>query len=207
MPRKQIENKAEKTAAQQLVPQPTRFQRAQGLAERMSKVHVYRIGEMPRIELYLDQVLTLVTDELSFMYLPGEQTITGSMVNNYVKQRLLPAPKRKRYTRRHLAALLFVCAFKRVYSIAQLGRIMGMIDEADVDRSALYDDVCAALECSLAEQFAVGPEFVAPVMEPRIRPVNEAGEEVAPELARVLEAAVASLAAKVYVEQTLGLDD
>lgn len=206
MAKKQIENRAEKTAAQ-LAPQRTRAQRAQGLASRMSKVHIYRIGEMPRIELYLDQVLTLVTDELSFMYLPGEQTITGSMVNNYVKQRLLPAPKRKRYTRRHLAALLFVCAFKRVYSIAQLGRIMGMIDEADVDRSALYDDVCAALECSLAEQFAVGPEFVAPVMEPRIRPVNEAGEEVAPELARVLEAAVASLAAKVYVEQTLGLDD
>lgn len=206
MAKKQIENRAEKTAAQ-LAPQRTRAQRAQDLASRMSRVHIYRIGEMPRIELYLDQVLTLVTDELSFMYLPGEQTITGSMVNNYVKQRLLPAPKRKRYTRRHLAALLFVCAFKRVYSIAQLGRIMGMIDEADVDRSALYDDVCAALECSLAEQFAVGPEFVAPVMEPRIRPVNEAGEEVAPELARVLEAAVASLAAKVYVEQTLGLDD
>lgn len=206
MAKKQIENRAEKTTAQ-LAPQPTRAQRAQDLASRMSKVHIYRIGEMPRIELYLDQVLTLVTDELSFMYLPGEQTITGSMVNNYVKQRLLPAPKRKRYTRRHLAALLFVCAFKRVYSIAKLGRIMGMIDEADVDRSALYDDVCAALECSLAEQFAVGPEFVAPVMEPRIRPVNEAGEEVAPELARVLEAAVASLAAKVYVEQTLGLDD
>ena len=206
MAKKQIENRAEKTTAQ-LAPQPTRAQRAQDLASRMSKVHIYRIGEMPRIELYLDQVLTMVNDEISFMYLPGEQTITGSMVNNYVKQRLLPAPKRKRYTRRHLAALLFVCAFKRVYSIAQLGRIMGMIDEADVDRSALYDDVCAALECSLAEQFAVGPEFVAPVMEPRIRPVNEAGEEVAPELARVLEAAVASLAAKVYVEQTLGLDD
>ena len=206
MAKKQIENRAEKTTAQ-LAPQPTRAQQAQDLASRMSKVHIYRIGEMPRIELYLDQVLTLVTDELSFMYLPGEQTITGSMVNNYVKQRLLPAPKRKRYTRRHLAALLFVCAFKRVYSIAKLGRIMGMIDEADVDRSALYDDVCAALECSLAEQFAVGPEFVAPVMEPRIRPVNEAGEEVASELARVLEAAVASLAAKVYVEQTLGLDD
>lgn len=177
----------------------------EGLAAGMSRVHIYRIAEMPRIDLYLDQVLTLVTDELAFMYLPGEQTLTGSMVNNYVKQKLVPAPKRKRYTRRHVASLLFVCAFKRVYSIAQLRAIMGMIEEAHVDAAALYDEVVSSLERALAEQFAVGADFVAPVMEPHIRPVDEAGEEVAPELARVLEAAVASLAAKVYVEQTLAL--
>lgn len=178
---------------------------AEGLAAEMSRAHIYRIAELPRIDLYLDQVLTLVTDELAFMYLPGEQTLTGSMVNNYVKQKLVPAPKRKRYTRRHVASLLFVCAFKRVYSIAQLRQIMGMIEEAHVDAGALYDEVVSSLERALAEQFAVGADFVAPVMEPHIRPVDEAGEEVAPELARVLEAAVASLAAKVYVEQTLAL--
>lgn len=173
------------------------------LAARMKSVHIYRVAEMPRIELYLDQVLTLVADELSFMALPNEQLLTGSMVNNYVKQRLMPAPKRKRYNSEQLATLLFICAFKRVYSIAQLAQIMEMVHAAGVDMEALYDEVCAALESSLAEQFAVGPDFVAPVIEPRIRPVNDAGEEVAPELARLLEAAVASLAAKVYVEQTL----
>ena len=179
----------------------------QALCQRMTSAHIYRVSELPRIELYLDQVLTLVADELAFMYLPDEQVITGSMVNNYVKQKLLSAPRRKRYTVDHVAALLFICAFKRVYSIAQLSRIMGMIDESHVDAGALYDEVFAALERALAEQFAVGADFVAPVMEPHIRPVAEDGNEVAPELARVLEAAVASLAAKVYVEQTLALAD
>ncbi len=184
---------------------PTAQVKASALATYMASVHVYRYGELPRIDLYLDQVLTLVSEELAFMCLPDEQPITGSMVNNYVKQRLLPAPRKKRYTREHVATLLFVCSLKRVYSIAQLQQIMGMINRAHVDAAALYDEVVAALECALAEQFAVGPDFVAPVMEPRIRPVNDAGEEVAPGLARVLEAAVASLAAKVYVEQTLAL--
>lgn len=179
--------------------------KAGALAAYMSSVRIYRIAELPRIELYLDQVITLVSDELAFMCLPDEQTLTGSMVNNYVKQRLIPAPNRKRYTRRHVASLLLVCALKRVYSIAQLQQIMGMIEEAHVDAGALYDEVVAALECALAEQFAVGPDFVAPVVEPTIRPRDEAGREVAPGLARVLEAAVASLAAKVYVEQTLAL--
>ena len=177
------------------------------LSERMTHVHISRISELPRIELYLDQVLAIVADELAPVMLPGEVAITGSMVNNYVKQRLVCAPKRKRYTRRHVASLLFICAFKRVYSIAQLKRIMGMIEEAHVDAGALYDEVVSALECALAEQFAVGPDFVAPVVEPTIRPLDEAGREVAPGLARVLEAAVASLAAKVYVEQTLALAD
>ncbi|MDO4848961.1 MAG: DUF1836 domain-containing protein [Coriobacteriia bacterium] len=197
----------EKYAADEtrLATAPAAQARASALASYMASIHIYRFGELPRIELYLDQVLTLVSEELAFMCLPDEQVITGSMVNNYVKQKLLPAPEKKRYTRAHVATLLFVCALKRVYSIAQLQQIMGMIENAHVDAAALYDEVVAALECALAEQFAVGPDFVAPVMEPRVRPVNSMGEEVAPGLARVLEAAVASLAAKVYVEQTLAL--
>ena len=164
--------------------------------------------EVPQLDLYMDQVLTLFDQCLSgSKRTPEDKLLTKTMVNNYVKQRLIPAPKRKRYTRRHVASLLFICAFKRVYSIAQLQRIMGMIEEAHVDAGALYDEVVSALECALAEQFAVGPDFVAPVVEPTIRPLDEAGREVAPGLARVLEAAVASLAAKVYVEQTLALAD
>lgn len=199
---KQAEKYSQGAASKALATTASAFR---ALAEKMTHAHIYRIAELPRIELYLDQVLTLVADELAFMCLPGEQTLTGSMVNNYVKQKLLPAPRRKRYATTHVAALLFVCAFKRVYSIAQLAQIMGMIEGAHVDAGALYDEVVSSLERALAEQFAVGADFVAPVMEPHIRPVDDEGNEVAPELARVLEAAVASLAAKVYVEQTLAL--
>ena len=69
---------------------------ARALARRMREAHIMRIDEMPRIELYLDQVLALVSQSLSFMALPGEELITGSMVNNYVKQRVVPAPRRRR---------------------------------------------------------------------------------------------------------------
>ena len=153
------------------------------LSERMAHVHISRISELPRIEL-------------APVMLPGEVAITGSMVNNYVKQKVVPAPRRKRYTRRHVASLLFVTAMKRVYSIGQIASMMGMIDRSDVDVSALYDEVVALLEQSLAQRFCDG----APAAEPRLT-------EAPAELAHVLEAAVASLAAKVYVEQTLALQD
>ena len=45
------------------------------LAERMRSVHISRIREMPRIELYLDQLLTLVSQELEFMQVPGETLV------------------------------------------------------------------------------------------------------------------------------------
>ena len=63
------------------------------LSERMAHVHISRISELPRIELYLDQVLAIVAGELAPVMLPGEVAITGSMVNNYVKQKVVPAPR------------------------------------------------------------------------------------------------------------------
>lgn len=166
------------------------------LSERMANVHISRISELPRIELYLDQVLAIVSGELAPVMLPGEVAITGSMVNNYVKQKVVPAPRRKRYTRRHVASLLFVTAMKRVYSIGQISCMMGMIDGSDVDVSALYDEVVGAVEVALAREFAGSGSGTVPAVT-----------QAPPELARVLEAAVTSLAAKVYVEQTLALKD
>ena len=85
---------ADRTRA--LVPARVTDERRRELAERLGSVHVSRIHEMPRIELYLDQLLTLVAQELEFMRLPDETLVTGSMVNNYVKQGVIPAPRRKR---------------------------------------------------------------------------------------------------------------
>ena len=183
------------------------------LAERMSTVHLSRIREMPRIELYLDQLITLVSQELEFMQVPGETPVTGSMVNNYVKQGVIPAPRRKRYTRRHVASLLFVCALKRVFSIAQVSQLAGQIWDSGLDLEALYDDSCAALERALARRFspdAPGEGDGAPGEKngeaDDARPltlVDASGEPAAPELARLIQAAMDALAAKVAVEQAL----
>lgn len=176
------------------------------LADRMASVHIDRVRELPRIELYLDQVLTLVTDELSFMLMPGETVLTGSMVNNYVKQGVVPPPVKKRYTRRHVGTLLFVCAFKRVFTIAQVSQLMRAINGSGADLAVLYDSLCEALERALAELFA-GGGTTPPLTPPPVRLVDEAGEPVAPDLALLLDSAVVSLASKVYVEQTLALRD
>ena len=155
------------------------------LAERMTSIHISRFSELPRIELYLDQLLSLVDDELSFMRLPDEgPLVTGSMVNNYVKRHAVPAPVKHRYTRRHICYVTCVCLFKRALSIEQVTRLIGYVEEENLDLAHTYDELCSALECALAEQFAVGPDFVAPAVSPRPDHRGRRGEPCRKDLRR-----------------------
>ncbi len=53
----------------------------------------------------------------------------------------------------------------------------------------------------------MGPDFVAPAVEPVIDLRDANGMRVDSPLDRTIEAAVVSLAAKIYVEQVLALDE
>jgi len=171
------------------------------LFSHMASIHVSRYSELPRLDLYLDQLLTLVQEELSFMSVPGETVLTGSMVNNYVKLKLIPAPEKKRYSRDHVAYLVFVCSLKRVFSIAQVQQLIGLGREADVDLEQSYDEMCRALEEAMAARFSMD----APVPG-AVHLADKAGAPVSPEVSDLLQAALSALADKVYVEQLIALD-
>ena len=174
---------------------------ARALARRMREAHIARIDELPRIELYLDQVLTLVSESLSFMASPGEEIVTGSMVNNYVKQRVVPAPVRRRYTRRHVATLTFVCAFKCVFSINEIKALYEACIDCGVDVARAYDGLAGALEDALARRFGAD----VPPAAPTVPLLDASGSEVAPGLSRIMGAGVEAVADKVFVEQSLAL--
>ena len=90
--------------------------------------------ELPQIELYLDQVIALVNNYVGFfVYDPTEEKLlTPSMVNNYVKLRLIPAPVRKKYGRKHIALLLMVCTFKQSVSMAAMSEMLPPDDEEQI---------------------------------------------------------------------------
>ncbi|MGN1343993.1 MAG: DUF1836 domain-containing protein [Traorella sp.] len=88
----------------------------------MEKIHLPRWEELPKIDLYIDQVVTLLQQWLSF--LPCGDVITKSMINNYVKHGIVDAPKKKKYTATHLAYLIVVCIFKQVYSMNEITQMI-----------------------------------------------------------------------------------
>lgn len=175
------------------------------LSERMRTLHISRISEMPRIELYMDQLLAIVTGELSFLQTPGETLVTGAMVNNYVKQRILPAPVKKRYTRRHIATLLFICTFKRAFPIAQIKEMRDALVACGLDAERSYDELCGALERTVAAQFPASRGTSDIPLLPDVRFLDEDGDERSAELAHLFGAGIVSVASKVYVEQMLVL--
>ena len=80
--------------------------------------------ELPDIELYMDQVLVLVERYLGSMSGPDGRNLTASMVNNYVKQGVMPPPVRKKYGKDHLAYLLMICSLKAAIPIAAIRTLL-----------------------------------------------------------------------------------
>ena len=121
------------------------------LSERMAHVHISRISELPRIELYLDQVLAIVAGELAPVMLPGEVAITGSMVNNYVKLHFLAPPVNRRYDRLAIASLFVIAIFKPVYTIEEIAYLI-RLSLGHSERQVAYNQFCdyveSAVECA-----------------------------------------------------------
>ena len=88
--------------------------------------------ELPKIALYMDQVIGLINQYLGFfVYDPSEEKLlTPSMVNNYVKQRLLPPPVRKKYARKHIALLIMICTLKQSIGMSAVAGMLPPDDEA-----------------------------------------------------------------------------
>ena len=175
------------------------------LCDAMANLHISRIDEMPHIELYRDQILSIVTLELSPLYESDEKIITGAMVNNYVKQKVLPAPKRKRYTRRHLASLLFVCVLKRVLPIAQVAQLLRMGEQENVNLADSYDRLVDAFEQALATRFCNPHAYEESSVD--ITLFNAEGQPVTGVLPSLVGSAMDLVVNKVYVEKMLALEE
>lgn len=113
--------------------------------------HLPRWAELPDLELYLDQVLGLLEKHLApFFPCAGGPVMTASMVNNYVKQRLLPAPVKKRYTRRHVSLLLMIGILKPAFALPQIKALLVAAQQDDAGAAAFYDHFCDLLEGACA---------------------------------------------------------
>lgn len=81
---------------------------------------------LPDIELYMDQVISLVTKYLEVYdnVMGLHKLITPSMINNYVKLGIIPAPIKKKYSKLHLAYLLIVCTLKQTLDMSTIQQII-----------------------------------------------------------------------------------
>lgn len=89
--------------------------------DEISELHLPRWNELPQLDLYMDQVVTLIERYLRPLLNPSdEKVLTKSMVNNYVKLQMIPAPVKKQYSRKHLAYLIVITVLKQVVTIKEV---------------------------------------------------------------------------------------
>ena len=92
--------------------------------------------QVPALDLYMDQVLTLFNDGLSDNKRhPDDKLLTKTMINNYSKEKLLHPIKGKKYSHQHIMQMLCVYQLKQTLALGDVKQLTG---RDDVDFEACW---------------------------------------------------------------------
>ena len=101
------------------------------ITENLEGLEYIKLDEIPGIDLYMDQVTTLMDKKLRPVtrYPEEDKILTKTMINNYAKNDLLPPPIKKKYSKEHVLVLIFIYYFKGVLSISDIQTLLQPITE------------------------------------------------------------------------------
>lgn len=89
--------------------------------KKIETIHLPRWDDLPNLSLYLDQVLEYVNDHVGIVFINHDEAqdkiLTSSMINNYVKNQIMPAPDKKRYSKNHIAFIITITVLKQVSNL------------------------------------------------------------------------------------------
>ncbi len=119
--------------------------------------HLPRWKELPNIDLYIDQLVSLLEQYLSG-YIKNDnekedKIITKTMINNYVKHGVLKPPVNKKYNREHMASLFVIFTLKQVYSMNDIKKLISLAIATSSAEQA-YNRFCSELEKAIRLTFA-----------------------------------------------------
>lgn len=124
----------------------------------LERIDYIKPQEIPNIDLYMDQVTTFMEEHLqaSKRY-PEDKILTKTMINNYAKNRLLPSPEKKKYSKEHMLLLIYIYYYKGILSIGDIQNLLEPLTEryfrADgpLTMQSIYEEVFS-LEKSQVEK-------------------------------------------------------
>ncbi len=102
---------------------------------------VLRPEEIPSIDLYMDQALSLFGN----IRADDSAPLTKAMINNYSKDGLLMPVKGKKYSKEQLIRILMIYYMKPALPIQAIKRVLATLDESD-DTVGVYSRFLAIKE-------------------------------------------------------------
>ncbi|MBR5800487.1 MAG: DUF1836 domain-containing protein [Lachnospiraceae bacterium] len=115
----------------------------------LDNLQYIKVEDIPGIDLYMDQVTTLMEKKLkgSVRNPEEDKILTKTMINNYAKNNLLPPPVKKKYSREHVLMLIFIYYYKGVLSINDIQAILNPLaeryfnTEGELNLATIYETV------------------------------------------------------------------
>lgn len=120
----------------------------ESILESLSNMEYIKSKEIPNIDLYMDQVLTFMNGHLeNAKRYEDDKIMTKTMINNYAKNHLLPAPDKKKYSKEHMMVLMFIYYFKNILSIGDIQSILNPLTDRyfakdkELNLAKIYEEV------------------------------------------------------------------
>ena len=100
------------------------------LLKKLVKLNYIKPGDVPNIDLYMDQVTTFMDEHLSDIKRhEDDKILTKTMINNYTKNNLLPPPVKKKYSKEHIYVLTFIYYLKNILSISDIQKLLNPLTD------------------------------------------------------------------------------
>lgn len=124
------------------------------IAPEGAAFHLPRFDDIPNVGLYLEQTVHYICEYLEPLY---HEAVTGSMISNYVKRKMVANPVRKQYNREQIAEILFITVAKSILSLDNIGVLLRIRKERYGIRET-YNEFCHDLEEAVKQAFGLPAE-------------------------------------------------
>ena len=157
------------------------------IRERMGQsIRDFRLpkySEIPDVGLFLEQTTKYISQCLA----PLGITITGSMISNYVKMKLIESPVKKQYSRDQIAYLMFIAVGKSVLTLENIQTLFELQKQSYTSQHA-YEYYCTEFENVLFYIFGLKEQL------------DNVGQDNS-ELKQMLRNTIITVAHKIYLEK------
>lgn len=151
-----------------------------------------RFDELISYPVFMHQLVAILDDYLSVFLVPGEEKlVTPTMINSYVRKKVISAPVNKEYNKKQLAYLLAIGILKQVLSITDIGKLLKM-QEKQYPLEVAYNYFCAEIEDAL--KVAFGSRKLSEFKN---------APKIVTNFAESFHSAVMAFANKIYVKQLI----
>ncbi len=107
--------------------------------------------KLPDIGLYMDQVQTYIERQINAFTKPDkDKLLTPAMINNYIKDDLIPRAEAKKYSNSHVALLIMIATLKQVLSMQDLKALLADRRQPDQVKD-IYDHYLMHQQHDLSE--------------------------------------------------------